>query len=41
MELQVKGKDTKYNNIMEMVWNLESEVLDAGPVICFYENIKN
>lgn len=39
MELQVKGKDTKYN-IMKMAWNQESEVLDSSPIISFCENIK-
>lgn len=40
MELQGKGKHTKYDNIIEMAWNLESEVLDSRPIICFCENIK-
>lgn len=30
MELQVKEKGTKYNNIMEMAWNWESRVLGSA-----------
>lgn len=41
MEFQVKGKDTKYSHRRETVWNLESEVLDSSPIICFCENIKS